>query len=55
VKLAYADQSRTLNPENTVWEEILRRQRILTLGNRQTNSRAYVASFNFLAVTNRKK
>ncbi len=55
VKLAYADQSRTLNPENTVWEEISGGKEILTLGNRQTNSRAYVASFNFLGSDQQKK
>jgi len=55
VKLAYADQSRTLNPENTVWEEISGGKEVLTLGNRQTNSRAYVASFNFLGSDQQKK
>jgi len=55
VKLAYADQSRTLNPENTVWEEISAGKEILTLGNRQINSRAYVASFNFLGSDQQKK
>ena len=47
VVLAYADQFRTLNGEKTVWEEISGGADTLTLGSRQTNSRAYVASFNF--------
>ena len=47
VQLAYADQSRPLDGENTVWEEIADGLDHLTLGNRKVNSRAYVASFNF--------
>jgi sulfate-transporting ATPase len=45
--LAYADQFRTLEGEKTVWEEISGGADTLTLGSRQANSRAYVASFNF--------
>jgi len=47
VMLAYADQFRTLDGEKTVWEEISGGADHLTLGSRQVNSRAYVASFNF--------
>ncbi|MCJ7695973.1 MAG: energy-dependent translational throttle protein EttA [Anaerolineaceae bacterium] len=47
VQMAYADQSRTLDGEKTVWEEITGGADNLTLGNRQLNSRAYCASFNF--------
>ena len=47
VELAYADQSRTLNGENTVWQEISEGAETLHLGNRTINSRAYVSSFNF--------
>ena len=47
VQLAYADQSRPLDGQNTVWEEITGGLDYLTLGNRKVNSRAYVASFNF--------
>ena len=47
VELAYADQSRTLNAENSVWQEITGGADNLTLGTRQMNSRAYCASFNF--------
>ena len=47
VVLAYADQFRTLDGEKTVWEEISGGADHLTLGSRQVNSRAYVASFNF--------
>jgi ATP-binding cassette ChvD family protein len=56
VNLAYVDQSRaTLDDEKTVWEEISGHQDWLTLGNRKMNSRAYVASFNFLGVDQQKK
>jgi len=47
VELAYADQSRTLNDENTVWQEISEGAETLHLGSRTINSRAYVSSFNF--------
>ena len=55
VKLAYVDQSRdTLQGEKTVWEEISGSSDTLTLGNRTMNSRAYVASFNFLGTDQQK-
>jgi len=55
VKLAYVDQSRdTLQGEKTVWEEISAGSDTLTLGNRTMNSRAYVASFNFLGTDQQK-
>jgi len=56
VKLAYVDQSReTLDPENSVWQEISHGEDTLTLGSRKMNSRAYVASFNFLGADQQKK
>jgi sulfate-transporting ATPase len=56
VKLAYVEQLReSLNPERTVWEEISGGQEVLVLGKRQMNSRAYVASFNFLGSDQQKK
>lgn len=56
VELGYVDQSReTLDPEKTVWEEISAGQDQITLGNRKMNSRAYVASFNFLGSDQQKK
>ena len=55
VKLAYVDQSRdTLQGEKTVWEEISGGSDTLTLGNRTMNSRAYLASFNFLGTDQQK-
>ena len=55
VKLAYADQTRTLDPEKTVWEEISGGAEIITLGSRQMNSRAYCASFNFIGSDQQKQ
>jgi energy-dependent translational throttle protein EttA len=56
VSLAYVDQSReTLDGEKNVWEEISGEQELLTLGSRKINSRAYVASFNFLGSDQQKK
>ncbi|MBM4424869.1 MAG: energy-dependent translational throttle protein EttA [Chloroflexi bacterium] len=54
--LAYVDQSRdTLNAGKTVWEEISGGEDQITLGARKMNSRAYVASFNFLGTDQQKK
>lgn len=56
VKLAYVDQSRdTLDGEKNVWEEISSGEELITLGTRKMNSRAYVASFNFLGTDQQKK
>ena len=56
VQLAYVDQSRaTLDGEKTVWEEISGGEETLTLGTRKLNSRAYVASFNFLGSDQQKQ
>jgi ATPase subunit of ABC transporter with duplicated ATPase domains len=55
VKWAYADQTRTLDPEKTVWEQITGGAETLTLGTRTMNSRGYVSSFNFLGPDQQKK
>ena len=56
VRLAYVDQSRdTLRPDATIWEEISDGQETLALGNRQVNSRAYVARFNFSGSDQQKR
>jgi len=55
VQLAFVDQSRaTLDGSKTVWEEISGSEELLTLGSRKMNSRAYVASFNFLGSDQQK-
>jgi ATP-binding cassette ChvD family protein len=55
VKLGYADQMRQLDPDKTVWEEISGGEDTITLGPRKMQSRAYVASFNFLGSDQQKK
>ena len=56
VKLAYVEQLRdSLDGEKTVWEEISGGAETITLGPRKMNSRAYVASFNFLGSDQQKK
>jgi len=56
VQMAYVDQSRdALSPVKTVWEVISDGQDTLPLGNRQVNSRAYAARFNFAGSDQQKK
>jgi energy-dependent translational throttle protein EttA len=55
VKWAYADQSRTLDPEKTVYEEISQGAEMLELGSRKINARAYCSSFNFNGSDQQKK
>lgn len=47
VKLAYADQTRELNPDDTVYEAITGGADNIQLGELSMNARAYCASFNF--------
>ncbi len=57
VKLAYVDQNRdALDPEKTVWEEISDgKNETILLGNREVQSRAYCARFNFTGGDQQKK
>jgi ATPase subunit of ABC transporter with duplicated ATPase domains len=55
VVLAYVDQSRTLDPDNSIWQEISGGADLLKIGNREVNSRAYVARFNFSGTDQQKK
>ena len=55
VRLAYVDQSRELDPNKTIWEEISGGSDLVELGKRQVNSRAYVARFNFSGTDQQKK
>ncbi len=55
VQVAYVDQSRTLDPNKSIWEEISGGDDILKLGNREVNSRAYVGRFNFSGSDQQKK
>lgn len=55
VQLGYVDQKRPLDPNKSIWEEISDGQDVLVLGNREVNSRAYVARFNFSGSDQQKK
>jgi sulfate-transporting ATPase len=55
VALAYVDQSRTLDPQKSIWEEITGGADSLKIGAREVNSRAYVARFNFSGTDQQKK
>jgi ATP-binding cassette ChvD family protein len=56
VVLAYVDQSRdSLEPEKSIWQVIADDQDTIRLGDREINSRAYVARFNFSGSDQQKK
>ncbi|MEX2601802.1 MAG: energy-dependent translational throttle protein EttA [Balneolaceae bacterium] len=55
VELGYVDQKRPLDPAKTIWEEISGGEELLKLGNREVNSRAYVARFNFSGSDQQKR
>jgi sulfate-transporting ATPase len=55
VTLAYADQDRSLDPDKTIWETISDGKDLIPLGDREVNSRAYVARFNFSGTDQQKK
>ncbi|HEY6991155.1 MAG TPA: ATP-binding cassette domain-containing protein, partial [Bryobacteraceae bacterium] len=55
VALGYVDQSRTLDPEKSIWAEISGGADQIKIGNRDVNSRAYVARFNFSGTDQQKK
>ena len=55
VTLGYVDQSRTLDPTKSIWEEISGGADLLKIGTREVNSRAYVARFNFSGTDQQKQ
>jgi len=56
VKAAMVDQSRdALNDDKTVWEELSGGSEVITVGNYEMNSRAYVSRFNFKGPDQQKK
>ncbi len=56
VQLAYVDQSRdSLDDKKTVWEEISDGLDMITVGNYQTASRAYLGRFNFKGADQQKR
>jgi len=56
VALGYVDQMHNdLDPNKSVWENITGGQETIMLGNRSSNSRAYVSKFNFNGADQQKK
>jgi len=55
VQLGYVDQKRPLDPKKSIWQEISGGEDAIQLGNREINSRAYVARFNFSGSDQQKK
>lgn len=56
VKIGYIDQTHSaIDPEKTVFEVISNGHEFINMGNRQINSRAYVARFNFTGADQEKK
>jgi ATP-binding cassette ChvD family protein len=56
VKLSYLDQARSsVNPENSVWQEISGGDDVVRLGAREVNSRAYASWFAFSGDSQQKK
>ncbi len=55
VQLAYVDQSRTLDGDKTVYDEVSEGRETIEVGKREINSRAYLASFNFKGPDQQKK
>lgn len=47
VKLAYVDQSRGMDPDKSIIQEIAGGEDVLKLGGREINARAYISRFNF--------
>jgi len=56
VQMAYVEQTRQdLDPDKTVWEAVSGGRDTIRLGNREINSRAYVARFNITGSEQQKK
>jgi sulfate-transporting ATPase len=55
VQLAYVDQTRTLDPKKTVWEEISGGNELIMVGKKEMNTRAYLSTFNFKGTDQQKK
>ena len=55
VSLAYVEQTRdVLDPNHNVWQTVSDGEDFITLGNREINSRAYLARFNFTGADQQK-
>lgn len=55
VEVAYVDQSREMDPNRTIFEEIADGLDILEIQGKELNSRAYISKFNFSGEDQKKK
>jgi ATP-binding cassette ChvD family protein len=55
VRIAYVDQARELDNDNTVYQEVSEGRDSIEVGKREMNARAYLASFNFRGPDQQKK
>ena len=55
VQIAYVDQGRELNGNNTVFQEVCGNSETIAVGKKEMNARAYLASFNFRGADQQKK
>jgi len=55
VQIAYVDQGRELNGDNTVYQEVSGGLDTIAVGKKEINTRAYLASFNFRGADQQKK
>ena len=49
------DESRTLDPNKTAWEEISGGNELIMVGKKEMNTRAYLSTFNFKGTDQQKK
>jgi len=54
VVLGYVDQTRTLDPKKTAWQEISGGNETILVGKKEMNTRAYLSSFNFKGTDQQK-
>ncbi|MEX0799148.1 MAG: ATP-binding cassette domain-containing protein, partial [Bacteriovoracaceae bacterium] len=55
VKVAYVDQSREMDPQKTIIQEVVGDLDIINMGGREVNARAYISKFNFSGEDQKKK
>ena len=55
VQIAYADQTRVLSPDNSVWQEISGGIDTIAVGKRDMNARAYLSSLGFRGSDQQKR
>lgn len=55
VELAYVDQSREMDPNKTIIEEVVDGLDLIKVGGQEVNARAYISKFNFSGEDQKKK